>query len=137
MSSGTSDGEQAPLGDLLQSVKVNRWVQLGHTLLGTKYVMEGDVFATYLSNAGFHVVIPEEDERQELQRLIFDELTQGVVLESSRVTFLAIAENCRRRGGEVVGLCCTEFGLLVDESSAPFPVIDSTKAHVRALLART
>lgn len=107
------------------------------TLLGTKYVMEGDVFATYLSNAGFHVVIPEEDERQELQRLIFDELTQGVVLESSRVTFLAIAENCRRRGGEVVGLCCTEFGLLVDESSAPFPVIDSTKAHVRALLART
>jgi hypothetical protein len=33
LSSGTSDGEQAPLGDLLQSVKVNRWVQLGHTLL--------------------------------------------------------------------------------------------------------
>ena len=49
--------------------------------------MEGDVFATYLSNAGFHVVIPEEDERQELQRLIFDELTQGIVLRARGLRF--------------------------------------------------
>jgi aspartate racemase len=105
------------------------------SLLGTKYVMEGDVFTSYLANAGVHVVVPDEGEQRELQRIIFDELTQGIVLESSRATFLAIAENCRRRGGEVVGLCCTEFGMLADESTTSFPAIDSTKAHVRALLA--
>jgi aspartate/glutamate racemase len=38
------------------------------------------------------------------------------------------------RGADAVGLCCTEFGLLVGEDDAPFAVVDSTKAHVRALL---
>ena len=107
------------------------------SLLGTKYVMAGNVFTPYLSGAGVDVVVPEENEQLELQRMIFEELTQGIVLESSRSTFLGIADHCRARGGEVVGLCCTEFGMLVDETAASFPVIDSTKAHVRALLAHS
>ena len=66
--------------------------------------------------------------------MIFDELTQGVVSEASRSAFLEIAEDCRSRGGDVVGLCCTEFGLLIREDSAPWAVVDSTVAHVKALL---
>lgn len=65
---------------------------------------------------------------------MFSELTLGLVVEASRRRFLEIAEACRTRGGEVVGLCCTEFGLLVPASSAPWPVVDSTVAHVRGLL---
>lgn len=54
--------------------------------------------------------------------------------ESSRGRLLEIASDCRSRGGDVVGLCCTEFGLLVDESNAPWPFVDSTHARVQALL---
>jgi len=104
------------------------------SLLGTKYLLEEDFYSSHLERAGLHVVKPLDGQVDELQAIIFDELTQGVVTESSRARFLAIADDCRSRGGEVVGLCCTEFGLLVDARLAPWPIADSTVAHVAALL---
>jgi aspartate racemase len=122
----------------IREVIVDELRQRGATsmsLLGTKYIMEGDFFIEYFSNAGITTIVPEPDEQVELQRIIYEELTRGIVLADSRTSFLTVAEHCRRKGGDVVGLCCTEFGLLVDESTSAFPVIDSTRAHVRALLA--
>jgi aspartate racemase len=80
------------------------------------------------------VVTPPADEKDELQAIIYDELTRGVVTEKTRQRFFEIAEGCRTRGGDIVGLCCTEFGMLVNVQNAPWPYIDSTVAHVRALL---
>ena len=104
------------------------------SLLGTKYLMESNFYSSVIENAGIRVVKPDPRQTVELQSMIFDELTQGVVSHSSRERFLEIASDCRSRGGEVVGLCCTEFGLFVDESNAPWPFVDSTVAHVKALL---
>ncbi len=104
------------------------------TLLATQYVMESDFYSSPLERAGITVVKPLGHEVEALQSMIFDELTQGVVSESSRATFVEIAEHGRARGGEVVGLCCTEFGLFFDEATAPWPYIDSTAAHVKALV---
>jgi len=104
------------------------------SLLGTKYVMEGDFFSSHLERAGVKIVKPVTDQIDILQSIIFDELTQGVVSEASRDAFVAIAEDCRSRGGDVVGLCCTEFGLLIRADEAPWPIVDSTVAHVKALL---
>ncbi len=104
------------------------------TLLATKYVMESDFYSSPLERAGITVVKPLGHEIDVLQSIIFDELTQGIVSESSRAAFMEIAEHGRARGGEVVGLCCTEFGLLVGEASAPWPLVDSTRAHVKALV---
>jgi aspartate racemase len=105
------------------------------SLLGTKYLMENDFYSSVIESAGIRVVKPEPSQTIELQQIIFEELTQGVVTDSSRERFLEIASDCRSRGGEVVGLCCTEFGLFVSESNAPWPFVDSTVAHVKALLA--
>jgi aspartate racemase len=104
------------------------------TLLGTKYVMEGAFYSSHLELAGVEVVLPTPGEIDELQIMIYDELTQGIVTEQSRARFMDIAMGCRSRGGDVVGLCCTEFGLYVNEQNAPWPFIDSTAAHVTALL---
>lgn len=104
------------------------------TLMGTKYVMERDFYSAHLELAGVKVVVPLERERDQLQAIIYDELTQGIVSEASRQVFFDIAESCRERGGDVVGLCCTEFGLLVNDDNAPWPLVDSTVAHVRALI---
>jgi aspartate racemase len=105
------------------------------SLLGTKYVMASDFFSGPLEAAGIKVVVPEDKSQDELQRIIYDELTRGVVLDDSRAAFVEIAEDCRRRGGDIVGLCCTEFAMLFRDVAAPFKFIDSTSAHVRALLA--
>jgi len=105
------------------------------TLLGTAYVVQQAFYSDHLEALGITVVKPTDAQAAVLQRIIYDELTRGIVLDRSRAEFIAIAESCRARGGEIVGLCCTEFGMLVDEENAPFPFIDSTVIHVKALLA--
>jgi aspartate racemase len=103
-------------------------------LLATKYVMEGTFYTAHIERLGVNVVTPLPGEIDELQSLIFDELTQGIVRDASRARFMEIANSCLARGGDVVGLCCTEFGLYVNDDNAPWPFVDSTVAHVKALL---
>ena len=79
-------------------------------------------------------VKPTEEQTERLQFIIFSELTRSVVTKGSRAYLREVASSCLERGASIVGLCCTEFGLLMSEDES-FPVIDSTKAHVRALLA--
>lgn len=103
-------------------------------LLATKYVIDGDFYAAPLEAAGLEVVRPDPDQVLELQRVIFDELTRGIVTSSGRESVRAVARDCVARGASAVGLCCTEFGLLISEDDQEFAVVDSTRAHVRALL---
>jgi aspartate/glutamate racemase len=58
----------------------------------------------------------------------------GIVSDASRSKLIEIGQDCRTRGGDIVALCCTEFGLLIDETNSPFPFIDSTISHVKDLL---
>jgi aspartate racemase len=131
-----SDAVSLPVVDVRDAI-VAQLSAMGSTslsLLGTKYVMREEFYSQHLEQRGVTVVKPLDDEIDELQSIIYDELTRGVVTVASRDRFLAIAQGCRSRGGEVVGLCCTEFGMLVNQDNAPWPFIDSTYAHVQALL---
>jgi len=104
------------------------------SLLGTKYLFDGDFYSGHLRERGLTVVKPTSQEVEDLQSIIFNELTRGVVTESSTTRFMEIAAHCRERGGDVVALCCTEFAMLVSARSASWPFVESTAAHVRALL---
>lgn len=104
------------------------------SLLGTKYLMEMDFYSSYLEGEGIRVVKPSAEQIDDLQEIIFAELTRGIVRDESRVRFMEIANDCHSRGGEVIGLCCTEFGQLMNECHAPWPFVDTTVAHVKALL---
>jgi aspartate racemase len=131
-----SDAVSLPVVDIRDAM-VAQLTAMGATslsLLGTKYVMQETFYSRHLEQRGVTVVKPLDDEIEELQSIVYGELTRGVVTEASRGRFLAIAQGCRSRGGDVVGLCCTEFGMLVNANNAPWPFIDSTYAHVKALL---
>jgi aspartate racemase len=130
------DAVSVPVVDIRDAVvsQLNAMGATSLSLLGTRYVMREDFYARHLEGRGVTVVKPLAEEIDELQSIIYGELTRGVVTESSRDRFLAIAQGCRSRGGDIVGLCCTEFGMLVNSHNAPWPFIDSTYAHVKALL---
>ena len=109
----------------------------GHStlaLLGTQYLIEGVFYSDRLQDLGVTSIKPTEEQTERLQFIIFSELTRGIVTKGSRAYLREVASSCLERGAGVVGLCCTEFGMLMSEDES-FPVIDSTKAHVRALLA--
>jgi aspartate racemase len=101
-------------------------------LLGTKYLIDGSFYSHRLESLGVRIVKPNDVQTERLQAIIFNELTKGIVTGASRDYLNEVATSCRDRGANIVGLCCTEFGLLIEEGDT---VIDSTRAHVRALLA--
>ena len=102
-------------------------------LLGTRRVMEEDFYARRLADRwGVQVVVPPEDERAEVDRVIFDELTQGVLDPSSRVTYAGIVERLAGQGAQAVVLACTEIGLLLAPGDVTVPLIDSAQVHALA-----
>ena len=125
-----------PVVDVRDAVAKESLDKGHHTiaLLGTKYLIEGDFYSDRLRELGVTSIKPTEEQTERLQFIIFSELTRGIMTKGSRAYLREVASSCLERGASIVGLCCTEFVMLMSEEES-FPVIDSTKAHVRALLA--
>jgi aspartate racemase len=130
------DAVAVPVIDVRDAVAKESLDKGHHTigLLGTKYLIEGDFYSDRLRELGVTSIKPTEEQTERLQFIIFSELTRGIMTKGSRAYLREVASSCLERGASIVGLCCTEFGMLMSEEES-FPVIDSTKAHVRALLA--
>ena len=105
-------------------------------LLGTAYTMEKPFYADALRERGLEVVVPGAADRADLQRIVYDELTRGIVREESRAVLLAIVARCAERGADAALLACTEFQMLAEpgDPAAAIPLVDTTREHVRALL---
>ncbi|MEU8813427.1 aspartate/glutamate racemase family protein [Actinoplanes sp. NPDC048796] len=100
-------------------------------LLGTRYTMEQDFYRKRLEANGLTVVVPDQEDRDTVHRVIFDELCQGRVEEGSRQAYLRILE---KLPAEAVIFGCTEIGLLLDQEQSPLRVYDTTLLHVEAAL---
>jgi aspartate racemase len=103
------------------------------SLLGTKYLIESDLYWPHLERAEIRVVKPTRSQAEELRAMVFEELIQGMVPETSRATLQEMAGDCRNRGGEVAGLCCTELGMFFGDEEAPWRLVNFTEAHVKAV----
>ncbi len=103
-------------------------------ITGTRYLMTGPVYSRGLEALGISSAIPEEEERNEIDRIIFDELVNGFFTESSRLYFNEVIGNLEEKGCDAVVLGCTEIPLLVDRDDCPLPVLDSTRLLARAAL---
>ena len=98
--------------------------------------MEKPFYVDALRERGLDVVVPEAEERAELQRIIYYELTRGIVRAGVARVLLDVVARCAELGAEAALLACTEFQMLVkpgDPDSA-LPLVDTTREHVRALL---
>jgi len=98
-------------------------------LIGTKWVMDESFYADRLGRHDVAVVVPPEKDREMIDRVIFDELTQGVVSDVSRRRYVRVLEELAVQGAEAVVLACTEIELLVHPGDGPLPLIDSMRTH--------
>lgn len=110
------------------------FVRLG--ILGTKYLMEGDVYPGVLEELRIASVIPDVEDREKINKIIFDELVNGVFPETSRLYFNEVADKLKTRGCDAVVLGCTEIPLIVRPDDTPLPTLDSTRLLARAALRR-
>jgi len=103
-------------------------------ITGTKYLMTGPVYPDILNKRGISTHIPDEDDREKIDKIIFKELVNGVFRQKSRLDFNAVIKKLKDRGCDAVVLGCTEIPLLVDSADCPLPTLDSTRLLARAAL---
>jgi aspartate racemase len=81
-------------------------------------------------------VRPEADEREEMNRIIMDELVYGVFKPEAIATFHRIMERMKNQGCDAVVLGCTEIPLIMNDTNSPLPTLDSTRLLARVALRR-
>lgn len=101
-------------------------------LLGTQFTMTENFYKQRLIDAGLQVLIPETGARAEVHRIIYEELCQGQLLDSSRQYYQQVTKNLADKGAKGVILGCTEIGLLIQQADSPIPVFDTTAIHAAA-----
>ena len=132
-------GPPLPLPGLhIAEIVAGRARSEGHTrvgLLGTRWTMTGPVYPAAFARAGLEMRTPDETDRTFVDDVIFDELCQGVIRESSRTETIRIIADLKRAGCDSVALSCTELPLLVTPEVSPLPTLDSTRLLAHAALA--
>jgi aspartate racemase len=103
-------------------------------ILGTRFLMEGKVYGEVLSRRGIEAVIPEADERARINTLIFDELIQGTLKDSTRDYFRDAVTALARAGCDAAVMACTEIPLILRQEDVEVPLLDSTRLLARAAL---
>jgi aspartate racemase len=103
-------------------------------LLGTRFTMEQPFYRERLMRHGIDPIMPNEADRLELHRIIFDELVQGEFLDASRAKLVDVVDRLKPQGADGIILGCTEFGMLAPPETFDLPTVDTAEAHTEAAM---
>ncbi len=101
-------------------------------LLGTAFTMEKTFYRDRLAAAGLDTLIPDDADRREVHRVIYEELVKGKIEPASRAAYRDVIARLVERGAQAIVLGCTEIMLLVDQSDSAVPLFDTTSLHALA-----
>jgi aspartate racemase len=96
-------------------------------VLGTRFTMSGPVYRETLASMGIDTMVPGKADFDTVDRIIFSELVDGIITDTSRRTYHEIIGRLRDSGCDAVALACTEIPLLVRSNESPLPTLDSTR----------
>jgi aspartate racemase len=105
-------------------------------ITGTRWLVDSDVYPARLSARGLDFLRPSNAERDEISRIIMDELVLGVIKPEALPYFRQVIARMKAQGCDAVVLGCTEIPLVVDDTNSPLPTLDSTRLLARAALRR-
>jgi aspartate racemase len=104
-------------------------------LLGTAFTMEQAFYKGRLTDRhGLEVLIPDQDDRAVVHRIIYEELVAGRVLDASREAYRSVIARLVARGAHAIILGCTEIMLLVGPDDSTVPLYDTTALHAEAAI---
>lgn len=105
-------------------------------LLGTRWLVESEIYPEKLAARGLEYVCPNATEREEINRITMDELVYGVFGPEAVAYFQRVIGRMKDEGCDAVVLGCTEFPLIMNDSNSPLPTLDSTRLLAQAALRR-
>lgn len=101
-------------------------------LLGTKYTMEQAFYKERITEQGIKVIVPQEEERNGVNRIIYEELCLGIIEQPSKEYYLQVIQKLIEEGVQGIILGCTEIGLLIKQEDVRVPIFDTTVIHAIA-----
>jgi len=105
-------------------------------ILGTRWLIDGDVYPDKLSKHGLEFLRPAAADRDAISRIIMDELVAGIFRPEAVAYHQATIGRLKEEGCDAVVLGCTEIPLIISDANSPLPTLDSTRLLARAALAR-
>jgi aspartate racemase len=105
-------------------------------LLGTRWLVDSDVYPQKLTARGLAYLRPDADERAEIHRIIMDELVNGIVTTEAIAYHQRVIRRMHQAGCDAVVLGCTEIPLIMNDTNSPLPTLDSTRLLARAAVRR-
>ncbi|MFW9827635.1 MAG: aspartate/glutamate racemase family protein [Candidatus Thorarchaeota archaeon] len=115
-----------------EEAKKKKYKHLG--ILGTKYLMNSPVYPDILKKFRITSEIPEVSDQEKIDRIIFEELVNGIFSEESRKEFNRIIQKLAKNNCDAIVLGCTEIPLLVNPDDCQLPTLDSTRLLARAAI---
>ena len=98
-------------------------------LMGTRITMEEDFYKGRLKSKGLEVFIPSLEDRNFIDKVLYDETGFGIVKQTSKDKFYEIAQGLVSQGSEGIILGCTEIGMLMNQKETSIPLFDTTIIH--------
>ena len=115
---------------------VNAIKQAGYSkvgLIGTRFTMEQPFYRERLAQQhGLETCTPDAQDRDIIQRIIFEELCLGILRPESRLAYRHIMEKLVARGAQAIILGCMEISLQVDQTDSIVALLDTTTLHAQA-----
>jgi len=105
-------------------------------ITGTNWLVDSDVYPEKLGARGLGFLKPTDDERDEIGRIIMDELVQSRFTPQAVATFQRVMGRMKGEGCDAVVLGCTEIPLIMNDANSPLPTLDSTRLLAQAALRR-
>jgi aspartate racemase len=103
-------------------------------LIGTKFAMNKPYYREGLAKFGIKAIVPDEEDQVYIGKVIFEELSYGILKEESRRGYIEIMERLKKKGAQGIILGCTEIPLLIKQEHTKIPVFDTTSIHAEAAL---
>jgi len=103
-------------------------------ILGTRWLVDSDVYPAVLDARGLQWLRPADAERDEIHRIIMEELVRGIVRPEALAAHQRVVQRMKAQGCDAVVLGCTEIPLVLDDATSPLPTLDSTRLLARAAL---
>jgi len=111
-----------------EEIQAKSLTKLG--LIATKFSMEGDFLRNrYKSKFDIDTIIPNEQERNDIHEIIYEELVKGIINKKSKRRFLEIIDNLIEQGAEGIISGCTEIELLIKPSDIKVELFETTRLH--------
>jgi aspartate racemase len=121
-------------GVVAEQAVARRFRRLG--LTGTRWLVESEVYPEQLTARGLEYVRPNTGEREEINRIIMDELVHGHCRPEAITYFQRVIDRMKSEGCDAVVLGCTEIPIVMNDSNSGLPTLDSTRLLARAALRR-